>query len=73
MTEEAAMVGRMEAASVIPTGGGAVIIIISSIFVGVICGITAAEMRRNMFGWTIIGVAGSLLVISAVRAVLWSV
>jgi hypothetical protein len=68
------MVGRMEAASVIPTGGGAVIIIIVvSIFVGVICGISAAEMRRNMFGWTIIGVAGSLLVISAVHAVLWSV
>ena len=73
VTEVAAMVGRMEAASVIPTGGGAVIIIVISIFVGVICGITAAEMRRNMFGWTIIGVAGSLLVISAVRAVLWSV
>lgn len=67
------MVGRMEAASVIPTGGGAVIIIVVCIFVGVICGISAAEMRRNMFGWTIIGVAGSLLVISAVHAVLWAV
>jgi len=42
--------------SFIPTGGGAVTILIVSIFVGVACAMIAIETNRNLWGWMLAGV-----------------
>ncbi len=51
---------RVEAASVIPTGGGAVAIVIASIFVAVVCAMIAIETNHNLYGWMLVGFVGSL-------------
>ncbi len=42
--------GSVAGGSVIPTGGGAVTILVGSIFVAVACGIVAIEVNRNLWG-----------------------
>ncbi len=58
----------MDAASLIPTGGGAVAILIVSMIIGIICGVVGIEMHHNVFGWMISGFVTSLIVISAIHA-----
>ncbi len=64
------MMGSVAGGSVIPTGGGAVAILIGSIFVAVACGMIAIEVNRNVWGWMVVGLVGSFLIISVLHAVL---
>jgi hypothetical protein len=64
------MMGSVAGGSVIPTGGGAVAILIGSIFVAVVCGMIAIEVNRNVWGWMVVGLVGSFLIISVLHAVL---
>ncbi len=54
----------------VPTGGGAVAILVGSVFVAVACGIVAIEVNRNLWGWMVVGLVGSFVIISAFYAVL---
>jgi len=64
------VMGSVAGGSVVPTGGGAVAILVGSIFVAVACGIVAIEVNRNLWGWMVVGLVGSFVIISALYAVL---
>jgi len=59
---------RVQASGVLPTGGGAVAIIIGSIFVAVIVAVVAIETNRNPYGWMVVGFVASFVIISAIHA-----
>ncbi len=59
---------RLEAASLIPHGGGAVAILIGAIFVAVAVGIVGIELRRNQYLWMLAGFVAALVLISLIHA-----
>ncbi len=52
------------AASLTPHGGGAVVILNVSIFVGVAAGLVAIETHRNQYLWMLAGFVAALVLIS---------
>ncbi|MFC9768540.1 hypothetical protein [Rhodococcus jostii] len=56
------------AVGVIPHGGGAVAMVIAAIFVGMICVMVAIEMRRNSVVWGVVGLVGTVVLVSVVHA-----
>ena len=63
------MTASVATGSFIPTGGGAVTILIVSIFVGVACAMIAIETNRNLWGWMLANVVSSFVIINARHAV----
>jgi hypothetical protein len=59
-----------EASSIIPHGGGAITILIAGILLAVILAIVAMEMQRNPWVWAAIGFVATIIVASAVNAVI---
>jgi len=59
---------HLEAASLIPYGGGAVAILIGAIFVAVAVGIVAIELRRNQYLWMLTSFVAALVLISLIHA-----
>lgn len=59
-----------EVAGIIPQGGPAIAILVAGIFVAVIGAIVAMEKQRKPFLWAIIGFVVTIIVVSAVNAIL---
>jgi len=59
---------RLEAASLIPHGGGAVAILIGAIFVAVAVGIVGIELRRNQYLWMLASFVAAFVLISLIHA-----
>jgi len=57
-----------DAAALIPHGGGAVAILIVSIFAAVTAGLVAIETHRNEYLWMLAGFVAAFVVISAIHA-----
>ena len=61
---------RSDAASWIPHGGPAIAILVAGIFVAVVGAIVAMEKQRAPVVWAIIGFVATIVVVSAVLAVI---
>jgi hypothetical protein len=59
-----------EASSIIPHGGGAITIFVMAMWLGVIAAIVAMETQRNPWVWAVIGFVATIIVASAVNAVI---
>jgi hypothetical protein len=59
-----------EVAGMIPQGGPAIAILVAGIFVAVIAAIVAMEKRRKPIPWAITGFVVTIIVVSAVDAML---
>lgn len=64
----AAAVSQWAAAGIVPHGGGAVAIVVAGIVVGIVCVTAAIEMNRNPVLWGLVGLIGTLVIVSAVHA-----
>jgi hypothetical protein len=59
-----------EVAGIIPQGGPAIAILVAGIFVAVISAIVAMEKHRKPFLWAIVGFVVTIIVVSAVHAMI---
>ncbi len=64
-----AAAAHLEAASLVPHGGGAAVILIGAIFVAVVMGIVALEVGRNLYLWMVISFVAAFALISVIHAV----
>jgi hypothetical protein len=62
--------GYAQAGGIIPRGGPAIAIFIAGIFVAVVVAIVAMETQRKPFVWAVIGFVATVVVASAVHALI---
>jgi hypothetical protein len=61
---------RLTVASIVPHGGPAIAILVAGMFVAVVGAIVAMEKQGKPFVWAVLGFVATILVASAVKAVL---
>ena len=61
---------RLECANIVPHGGPAIAILVAGMFVAVVGAIVAMEKQGKPVVWAVLGFVVTILVTSAVKAVL---
>jgi hypothetical protein len=61
---------RLDAAGIVPHGGPAIAILVAGLFVAVVGAIVAMEKQGKPFVWAVLGFVVTILVASAVKAML---